>query len=108
MRGRMIYLGEDLLLLLLLPTDPHAGTSPYVGWKVIGRPHLRGSPRRLGHSVGLSLPLRLLCLWLPLLLLIGWNSQDLTLPSGGMTPHQLVLLGDSPNPLLGVAQDRLP
>ena len=65
MRGRKVYLGEDLLLLLLLPTNPHAGTSPCVVWKVIGRPHLRGSPRRLSHSMGLKVPLLVLGLWLP-------------------------------------------
>ena len=91
MRGRMFYLCEDLLLLLLLPTNLHAGTSPCVDWKVVGRPHLRGSPRRLRHCVDLSLLLLVLGLWLPL---ISWDQDDQTLHGSDQVLHRLVPLGD--------------
>ena len=84
MRGRKVYLGDELLPLLLLPTNLHAGTSPCMDWKVVGRPHLRGSPRRLRHGVGFNLPLVVLRLWLPL---VSWDQEDLTLPGGGLAPH---------------------
>ena len=54
----------------------------------------------------LTLPLQLLCLWLPMLFLFGWKQQDHTLPSGGKTLHQLVLLRYFPDPSLCIAQDR--
>ena len=58
------YLGEGFLLLLL-PTK-----------LVVGRPYLRGSPRRLEHSMGFSLPGPVLGLWLPL---VSWDQEDQTL-----------------------------
>ena len=67
-----VYLGEEFLLLLL-PTK-----------LVIGRPHLRGWPRRPCHSVDLSVSLLVLGLWLSL---VSWDQRDLTMPDGGLAPH---------------------
>ena len=79
------YLGDGFLLLLL-PTK-----------MVIGRPHLRGSPQRLGHSMGLSLTWELLCLWLAL---IRWDQEDQMLHGSHQVLHRLVPLGDFPVPKL--------